>query len=658
MTDRRVGAIAEKGKANRKRSRGLGCCIGTHRPIVPKAFTLDYFITYCYSSKSSLWTSEKSSVTFLCSFLLLFEHLEVWKGFITQFRLRRITANLSDLEGRHHSVLSCCDLSDAAIMFSITSSPVESPITGMMRNWLSFMIPMALVTWKHTCSIPAAIGSFVLAPTIAILQGAFCIIRYRVLNGDAPLPLSPAHGVVVVNPNGGEEIAPSCAHKEHFAGCSCLGGRRWRNTTHVSDSERQLLAKALKEPPLRLLVIGDSLAMGVGTSQSCTPLLPEVIARTLSKARGGRAVYWTCHGEPGASAGWIVRELERGMTKGNATLEEQLSSCDASVSEDETVSDSSSEEEELDPLPVEWKTWRERLHRHRKRFDPEVLGPYDIAVVFSGANDLKSAFFPFLLTGEDAKFRKQAKERGGSYPNELRRVLDVLRYRMKEGMEEICDNILDALHSSSPRSSKKKQVEAATNDSTSNGTQTCSGNGMQSTQLLQHEHAANAPLIVLPGLPARTLPIFQKLPLRWLAVPVVDKLDDHKRQLAKSHPDEVIFVEAPTVESIVQYENQSGPIWQQRQTEDTLLALRDVNRRTCRRIETDMYNYYSEFENLSKESPLEMPQHNAPVPPLAERPGKAGSKIFSRDQIHPNDEGYDYWGRYIASAIVDQWKAT
>jgi lysophospholipase L1-like esterase len=42
---------------------------------------------------------------------------------------------------------------------------------------------------------------------------------------------------------------------------------------------------------------------------------------------------------------------------------------------------------------------------------------------------------------------------------------------------------------------------------------------------------------------------------------------------------------------------------------------------------------------------------------LAERPGKAGSKIFSRDQIHPNDEGYDYWGRYIASAIVDQWKA-
>jgi lysophospholipase L1-like esterase len=70
-----------------------------------------------------------------------------------------------------------------------------------------------------------------------------------------------------------------------------------------------------------------------------------------------------------------------------------------------------------------------------------------------------------------------------------------------------------------------------------------------------------------------------------------------------------------------------------------------------------MYNYYSEFENLSKESPLEMPQHNAPVPPLAERAGKAGSKIFSRDQIHPNDEGYDYWGRYIASAIVDQWKA-
>ena len=532
-----------------------------------------------------------------------------------------------------------------------------------MRNWLSFMIPMALVTWKHTCSIPVAIGSFFLAPTIAILQGTFCIIRYRVMNGDAPLPLSPAHGVVVVNPNGAKRLHRRVLTKSTLLVALVWEGRRWRNTTRVSESERQLLAKALEEPPLRLLVIGDSLAMGVGTSQSCTPLMPEVIARTLSKEKGGRAVYWTCHGEPGASAGWIVRELERGMgyEGRNATLEVQPPSCDTSVSEDETVSDSSSEEEEADPLPMEWQTWRERLHRHRKRFDPEVLGPYDVAVVFSGANDLKSAFFPFLLTGEDAQLRKQAKERGGSYPNELRRVLDVLRYRMKEGMDEICDNILDALHSSSPRSNEKEQVDEPTNDTTSNGTtgQTCTDDGMQSTQLLQHEHATNGPLIVLPGLPARALPIFHKLPLRWLAVPIVDKLDDHKRQLAKSHPDEVIFVEAPTVASIVQYENQRGPIWKQRQTEDTLLALRDVHRRTCRRIETDMYKYYSQFEDLSKESPLmEMPQHNAPVPPLSERPGKPGSKIVSRDQIHPNDEGYDFWGRYIATAIVDQWKAT
>ena len=30
-------------------------------------------------------------------------------------------------------------------------------------------------------------------------------------------------------------------------------------------------------------------------------------------------------------------------------------------------------------------------------------GPYDVAVVFTGGNDVKSTFFPFLLTGEDAR---------------------------------------------------------------------------------------------------------------------------------------------------------------------------------------------------------------------------------------------------------------
>jgi hypothetical protein len=64
-----------------------------------------------------------------------------------------------------------------------------------------------------------------------------------------------------------------------------------------------------EEPPLRLLVIGDSLAAGVGMSQSGTPALPEAIARGLSQATGGRAVYWTCVGTPGTTSSEIVQEI-------------------------------------------------------------------------------------------------------------------------------------------------------------------------------------------------------------------------------------------------------------------------------------------------------------------------------------------------------------
>ena len=77
-----------------------------------------------------------------------------------------------------------------------------------------------------------------------------------------------------------------------------------RNTnTGGTDSKKQ------QHKPIRLLVVGDSLAGGVG-SESASPVLPESIARALSSALGGRAIHWTCIGTSGASAGRIVRDIE------------------------------------------------------------------------------------------------------------------------------------------------------------------------------------------------------------------------------------------------------------------------------------------------------------------------------------------------------------
>ena len=49
-------------------------------------------------------------------------------------------------------------------------------------------------------------------------------------------------------------------------------------------------------------------------------------------------------------------------------------------------------------------------------------------------------------------------------------------------------------------------------------------------------------------------------------------------------------------------------------------------------------------------------QANVPEPPLCHRYGFAdGSKVVFIDKIHPNDEGFDFWGRHIADGILSQW---
>jgi hypothetical protein len=65
---------------------------------------------------------------------------------------------------------------------------------------------------------------------------------------------------------------------------------------------------AVALPPLRLLVIGDSLAAGVGTSQSSTPILPISIATIVSEATG-RPVEWFCRGVPGQNSDRLVSDI-------------------------------------------------------------------------------------------------------------------------------------------------------------------------------------------------------------------------------------------------------------------------------------------------------------------------------------------------------------
>jgi hypothetical protein len=149
------------------------------------------------------------------------------------------------------------------------------------------------------------------------------------------------------------------------------------------------------------------------------------------------------------------------------------------------------------------------------------------------------------------------------------------------------------------------------------------------------------PMVVLPGMPSRALPIFQSAPLRWIAVPIIDIMDSHKRKLARQHQGEVLFVDAPSTNDIADYACHSGKYWRQQQEDEVVLNLRDIKRRQARKIE-------SEMEKMKKSSTTTDPE----LLPLRKR----HLGMFSVDGIHPNDEGYEFWGRYIAQSIMEEWK--
>jgi len=281
--------------------------------------------------------------------------------------------------------------------------------------------------------------------------------------------------------------------------CTCAGGRRWRRGA-ISRSEELFLEEALLQEPLRLLVIGDSLALGLGTTSSCTVILPEVIAKTLSKSLQ-RPVYWTSHGSAGASSGWIVQELQRGIRNHYKAPNLKPTGCELAETTDDSSDDGSSDDtstgendEKESPHVLEW---RRRLNDFRAT---GLDGPFDVVVVLTGANDMKGTVFPFLIRREEWRCPKDVQPPGFSLTIELERILKCVR----------------------PRS----------------GT-------------------ATEPLVVFPALPTPLLPVFRNIPVRWLAVPIMGVMENQKKMLAEKHND-CLFIQAPNMAMSTNFEAQKG----------------------------------------------------------------------------------------------------
>ena len=653
-------------------------------------------------------------------------------------KLLEVENSLEGGKGRADSQDSHPDGRIAPRVLHQTPINLES-IQNMLSNLISKLTQFAKrrnpdFTWKQVW-LQWGLGMYFATPMIALVQGSLLLNNYRVRYADAPRPIMPARGVAI-------------AVEEEQVTSSYL----WR-LRHPFSSSSSLPSS--DQPPVRLLVIGDSLAAGVGVSKSGVPILPESVARALSKALHGRPVYWTCVGTPGVSASQIVkdihetepydpnpksRQLERIVKefqvrrrrwverrrqeeiRGNLETVSVGDKATVSSTTDEVMEDGSEarkknyflewwkqirENEDRFKTPreirettrkvtMEWwrqvrNTFQKRQERvkedisvikeivleplpklddtdddyyydyyrdnrleddssdtsgrkgvplirkgsifRRSSVNPEAAAQYDIAIVLTGLNDVKEAFMPHMMSrkGRGDSTDGQGEER--KLQTELYRVLEALQAKM--GKMDLERN----------RTNQKNPREMS---------------------------PIKRPLVVVPELPVAPLQLFQLVPLCWFLVPIFRAMENNKRFLASCFPEYVVFVEQPELRWWTDTETGIGPVRENIRQEQLLLRVTDIGRTAREQIQEGMKQYYREdnksssveditanecvIENDSKIRMIDDHDHlHYDVDRNEEDQQRLGKNLVSVDQIHPNDEGYELWGRHIAAAIIGHW---
>jgi len=580
--------------------------------------------------------------------------------------------------------------------------------------------------WEHRPPKKWVVGAAVALPVAAIIQGAILLNDFRERHSDAPAPVTPSRGVVVAVEN---------ETKTH---ATRLGEFMAKSVSNAGI----LLEESSRESPLRILVIGDSLAAGVGVSRTGIPVLPESIARTLSHRLGGRPVYWTCVGTPGASASRIAHDIEhyqesllvrqptvpseilvtegwiqgiqrqwkkaegrshrviewwnnsaetetthkdedkrdrvekgtndvsqdtspnqivrwwRRVKQRTSALHEALTDpllLDEVDTNDTAPSEAGKDGEEehakeaLDPFQL-WQRWRQRLQRRKSLHNSEIVGQFDVAIVLTGLNDLKEATLPFMFRGKNTSNNSEYSSKNKSLMSELERVLEALQQKMKL--------VLDR------PSEKDQEVSGYRLDDDNRNVEEELLRSIKDNEerlAIQRLSSRRHPLVVFPALPVSPLPIFHSQPLRSFALPLFRRVDNYKREVAKRFPGEVLFVESPSDSEFTETEEGKGPLWEERRREQVLLRLTDVSQRASERVENIMRQHYSKWAKALgvKEAHV----YGGPTPDEAQHSSelevyhRPGSSLISVDGIHPNDDGYEFWGRHIALAIIAEWES-
>ena len=267
----------------------------------------------------------------------------------------------------------------------------------------------------------------------------------------------------------------------------------------------------------------------------------------------------------------------------------------------------------------------------RDSLDPNVASSFDVAVVLLGLNDIKEAFMPPMIHGANSSLNEGTKPTGGVLNSQLEKMFHALMGKMGK------DNDADS---------------------------TISTEGTQSITVPQKLHP---PLVVVPELPVAPLEAFQLVPLCWLLLPLFRAMERNKKFLSSTFPNNVVFIKQPDLAWWSDAEKRHKSY---KDDEEFIVKLTDIAQTAQTQVKQLMKRFYhpnnqktgnkEESELVNGNGNQNLSESNAKESGVSVEgdqavPSEQKSLYIAQDKIHPNDEGYDLFGQYIAEAVVRHW---
>lgn len=490
---------------------------------------------------------------------------------------------------------------------------------------------VAHLLWQIIMTIISILVAILLMLILILLRDLVkSLIQFRRNFGHGPTPASPAYGVVVASvegSNNGNVMVDTRVIDSD--GYDNIKMNKWRplihdelesllsndNNIHLPHTfkcyrndtiiQKKMLNIAQRHTPLRILIIGDSIARGVGCT-SCTPVLAERLATKLSQKLGGRSVFWTVFAESGANSNWIAEQVEKqrsiaacnehGLDK-ILRLEDLFASF-MDNSDDDSANDLKDSKEK----------WVRLLQHHKKLHTTTPFSEYDIVVTSYGCNDLKRALLPFITYNDPHENRSSTTNDNGEcgtlsgFQATIRKILT--------GLELVPMN--------SPLKSEIKRLENNAQrilDNLEHTPMNMERNGYCCHLLSRQQRQ---PLVVMPSNAVRLTPkhCLGTTISRALMIRVVDLMNQQKIEIIKQyHSADVLFIKEPTEHDMFIQDDTH-----------VLLNLVAISSKERNEMERKMRHFYARFP--------------------------ADEPIFSADLIHLNDYGYKQAGHYIGREMI------